>query len=81
MIETQMAQIATAIPNDNNEKILGQPVNSLENIKTMTMRGGKSTHDLQNPNHAARKQKRMTRRRTFYINKNTKRVRRGNDTT
>jgi hypothetical protein len=23
----------------------------------MTMRGGKSTHDLQNPNHAARKQK------------------------
>jgi hypothetical protein len=23
----------------------------------------------------------MTRRRTFYINKNTKRVRRGNDTT
>jgi hypothetical protein len=57
MIETQMAQIATAIPNENNKKILGQPINSLENIKEVTTRGGKSTRDLPNPNRAARKQK------------------------
>jgi hypothetical protein len=39
MIETQIAQIAAAIPSDNDEKILGQPINSLENIKVVTMRG------------------------------------------
>jgi hypothetical protein len=57
MIETHIAQIVVVIPSDNNRKILGQPINSLENIKAMTTRGGKSTHDSPNPNHAARKQK------------------------
>jgi hypothetical protein len=55
MIETQITQIAAAIPSDNNGKILGQPINSLQNIKAMTTRGGKSTRDPPNPNHAARK--------------------------
>ena len=32
MIETQLAQIATAIPVDNKGKILGQPENSFEKL-------------------------------------------------
>jgi hypothetical protein len=39
MIETKIAQIATTIPSDNNGKILGYPINSLENINVVTMRG------------------------------------------
>jgi hypothetical protein len=53
MIETQIAQVAATIP--NNEGILGQHGNSLENVKAVAMRGGKSTRDPPNTNHAARK--------------------------
>jgi hypothetical protein len=55
MIETQIAQVAAAIP-DNGE-IVGQPRNSLENVKVVTTRGGKSTRDPPNPNQAAERQK------------------------
>ena len=55
MIETQLAQIAAAIPISNDGKILAQPENSFEKVNAVTMRGGKSTHDPPNPNHIARK--------------------------
>ena len=57
MIETQLAQIAAAIPIGNNGKIPGQPENSLQNVKAVTTRGGKTTHDPPNPNHSAGKAK------------------------
>ena len=50
MIETQLAQIAAAIPIDSNGKIPAQPENSRENVKAVTTRGGKTTHDPPNPN-------------------------------
>ena len=43
MIETQLAQIAAAIPVDSNGNIPTQPENSRENIKAVTTRGGKTT--------------------------------------
>jgi hypothetical protein len=36
MIETQIAQIAAAIPINNTGKILGQPENSPESVYTAT---------------------------------------------
>jgi hypothetical protein len=51
MIETKLAQIAASIPVNNEGKILGTPKNSLEKVNVMTTRGGKSTHDPQNPNN------------------------------
>ena len=57
MVETQLAQIATAISIDNNGKIPAEPENSRENIKAMTMRGGKTTRDPPNPNQSAGKAK------------------------
>ena len=57
MIETQLAQIAAAIPVDSNGNIPTQPENSHENIKAVTTRGGKTTHDPPNPNHSAGKAK------------------------
>jgi hypothetical protein len=51
MIETQIAQIVAALPANNEGKILGQPENSLENVKAVTTRGGKSTCDPLNHNH------------------------------
>ena len=57
MIETQLAQTAAAIPIDSNGKIPAQPENSRENVKAMTTRGGKITHDPPNPNHSAGKAK------------------------
>ena len=47
MIETKLAQIAAAIPINNEGKIPGQPKNSLEKVNAVTTRGGKSTHDPQ----------------------------------
>ena len=41
MIETQLAQVAAAIPFS-------------EKINAVTMRGGKSTHDPPHPNHAGK---------------------------
>jgi len=57
MIETQLAQIATAIPIDSHGKIPAQPENSCENVKAVTTRGGKTTRDPPNPNHFAGKAK------------------------
>jgi predicted RNase H-like nuclease (RuvC/YqgF family) len=51
MIETQIAQVAAAML-DNGET-LRQLKNSFENVKAMTMRGGKTTRDPPHPNHAA----------------------------
>jgi hypothetical protein len=52
MVETQLAQIATAILVDSSGKILAQPKKSLEKINAVTMRGGKSTHDPPNPSQS-----------------------------
>ena len=57
MIEIKLAQIAATIPINNEGKIPGQPKNSLEKVNAVTTRGGKSTRDPPNPNHAARKEK------------------------
>jgi hypothetical protein len=54
MIETQIAQVAAAMP-DNGET-LRQLKNSLENVKAVTTRGGKTTCDPPHPNHAAKRQ-------------------------
>ena len=51
MIETKLAQIAAAIPINNEGKIPGQPENSLEKVNGVTMRGGKSTRHPPNPNN------------------------------
>ena len=51
MIETKLAQIAVAIPINNEAKIAGQPKNSLEKVNAVTTRGGKSTRDPLNPNN------------------------------
>ena len=55
MIETKLAQIVAAIPINNEGKIPGQPENSLEKVKAVTTRGGKSTRDPPNPNNKAGK--------------------------
>ena len=39
MIETQLAQIAAAIPVNNEGKIPGQPENSFEKVNAVTARG------------------------------------------
>ena len=57
LIETQLAQIAAAIPIDSNGKIPTQPEKSLEKINAVTTRGGKTTRDPPNPNHYAGKAK------------------------
>jgi len=57
MVETQLDQIAVAIPIDNNSKIPAQPENSRENVKVVTTRGGKTTRDPPNPNHSVGKAK------------------------
>ena len=51
MIEIKLAQIATAIPDNIEEKIPGQPKNSLEKVNVVTTRGDKSTPDPPNPNN------------------------------
>ena len=53
MIETKLAQIATAILVNNEGKIPGQPENSLEKVNAVTTRGSKFTRDPPNPNHKA----------------------------
>lgn len=50
MKETQLAQLVAAIPVSETGKIPGQ----LENVNSVTTRGGKSTHDPPHPNHAGR---------------------------
>ena len=57
IIETQLAQIGAAILVDSNGKIPTQPENSRENVKAVSTRGGKTTHDPPNPNHSTGKAK------------------------
>jgi hypothetical protein len=50
MIETQLAQIAALVPANELGRIPGQPEPSIENVKAITTRGGKSTRDPPYPN-------------------------------
>ena len=81
MIETQLAQIRAAILMENNGKILGQPKNFFEKVNAMTTSGGNSTGDPPNPDNKSRESARATRGGIFFINKNTKRSRRGGNST
>ena len=61
LVETQLAQIAVAIPVSDSGKILGQPKTSLESIKMVSMRFGKplcrENHDyLSDPPFIAKKE-------------------------
>ena len=61
MIETQIAQIATALPISDSGKILGKPETSLESVKMVSMRFGKplyrENHDyLVDPPFIAKKE-------------------------
>ena len=55
VLETQLAQLAAKLPVFVDGIIPGQPEISIENIKAVTTRGGKSTRDPPNPNLAAGK--------------------------
>ena len=57
MIESKLAQIAAAIPVNNEGKIPGQPNNFFEKVNAVTTRGGKSTRDPPNLNNNAGKAK------------------------
>ena len=57
MIETHLTQIAADLPNKTKERKIENIIITLENVKAVTTRGGKSTRDPPNPNHAAGKQK------------------------
>ncbi len=50
MIETQLAQLTSYVPANETERIPGQPDSSVENVKAITTRGGKSTRDPLYPN-------------------------------
>ncbi|XP_066160057.1 uncharacterized protein [Oryza sativa Japonica Group] len=50
MIETQLAQLASLVPANDTGRIPGQPNSSVENVKAITTRGGKSTRDPPYPN-------------------------------
>ena len=50
MIETQLAQLVVLVPANESGRILGQPEPSVENVKAITTRGGKSTCDPPYPN-------------------------------
>jgi hypothetical protein len=52
MIETQLAQLASLVPENETGRIPGQPNSSIENVKAITTRGGKSTRDPPYPNPA-----------------------------
>jgi hypothetical protein len=52
MIETQLAQLAALVPTNESGRIPGQPEPSIENVKAITTRGGKSTCDPPYPNNA-----------------------------
>ena len=52
MIQTHLAQLAALVPANESGRILKQPEPSVENVKTITTRGGKSTRDPPYPNSA-----------------------------
>ena len=54
MLETQLAQIAAAIPPADSGRILGQPDIPRENVHAVATRGGKGTQDPPNPNTAGK---------------------------
>ena len=55
MLETQIAQLATALPNPTSGKLPGQPEQpSKGNVNAITTRGGKSTQDPPHPNRAGK---------------------------
>jgi hypothetical protein len=55
MLETQIAQLASAMPNPNAGKLPGQPEPPVkENINAITTRGGKSTQDPPHPEVAGK---------------------------
>jgi hypothetical protein len=60
MIETQLAQLAASLPSSELGRILGQPETTRKNLKSVTMRGGKTTGDPPHPNPAEKKQKEVT---------------------
>jgi hypothetical protein len=54
MIETQLAQVAAAVPTVDSGRIPGQPEPSVENVNAVTTRGGKATRDPPYPNNAGK---------------------------
>jgi hypothetical protein len=52
MIETQLYQLAALVPANEFRRIPGQPESSVENVKVITTRGGKSIRDPPYPNLA-----------------------------
>ncbi|WVZ48719.1 hypothetical protein U9M48_000138 [Paspalum notatum var. saurae] len=60
MLETQIAQLAAALPNANPGKLPGQPeAPPKEHINAVTTRGGKSTQDPPSPSHAGKAQEKI----------------------
>jgi hypothetical protein len=45
MIETHLTQLASLVPANESWRIPGQPDSSIENVKAITTRGGKSARD------------------------------------
>ena len=57
MLETQIAQLAAALPSPTSGKLLGQPeLSSKEHINAVTTRGGRSTQDPPHPRSAGKEQ-------------------------
>ncbi|KAJ1270405.1 hypothetical protein BS78_06G050000 [Paspalum vaginatum] len=57
MLETQIAQLAAALPSPTSGKLLGQPeAPPKEHINAVTTRGGRSTQDPPHPRNAGREQ-------------------------
>src|SRR6187551_1233531 len=54
MIETQVAQLAAAVPVTESGKIPGQPEPSIETVKAVTTRHGKMPHSVFRTNHAGK---------------------------
>nr|CAE05233.3 OSJNBa0011K22.15 [Oryza sativa Japonica Group]CAE75954.1 B1159F04.17 [Oryza sativa Japonica Group] len=52
MIETHLAQLASLVPANESRRVLGQPDSSVENVRVIITRGGKSTRDPPYPNPA-----------------------------
>jgi hypothetical protein len=59
MIETHLAQLPASLSSELGG-IPQQPEPTRENLKSVTTRGGKTTRDPPQPNHAEKKQKEVT---------------------
>ncbi|KAJ1270500.1 hypothetical protein BS78_06G056600 [Paspalum vaginatum] len=61
MLETQIAQLAAALPNPNAGKLPGQPeAPPKEHINAVTTRGGKSTQDPPSPSRTGKEQEKTS---------------------